>query len=311
MTAHPIECAALSKNYGDLAAVDSLSFAVEPGSVTGFVGHNGAGKTTTLRMLLGLARPTAGGALVLGNASDGRDRSHLARLGYLPEAPAFYRWMTPREFLAFVAKALGMEGEAAGARAAEMLETFGLAPKAGRRIAGFSKGERQRLGLAQAMMGGPELLLLDEPTSGLDPLGRHELLSHIAAIRGELTIFFSSHILADVEKVCDHVVMISRGKLVEAGPLREVLERHSRPSLAVRVRDGAGELASALESQEWAGVVSLADGTIRLDGPEMERAERELPRIIASMGLPLSGLERSGGSLEEIYLKLTEAADEE
>jgi ABC-2 type transport system ATP-binding protein len=311
LTAYPIECSALTKRFGDFTAVEDLTFRVEPGSVTGFVGHNGAGKTTTLRMLLGLARPTAGDAFILGSASDGKDRSHLARLGYLPETPAFYRWMTPREFLAFVGKTVGMERAAAGARAAEMLEVFGLTPKTSRKIAGFSKGERQRLGLAQAMMVDPELLLLDEPTSGLDPLGRHELLSLIAGIRGELTIFFSSHILADVEKVCDHVVMISRGELVEAGPLPEVLERHARPSLVVHVRDGAGELARALEAQDWAGTVNLYDGIIRMEAADIERAERELPRLISTLGLSLSGLERGGGSLEEVYLGLTEAGDGE
>jgi ABC-2 type transport system ATP-binding protein len=310
LAAYPIECNALCKRFGDLAAVEALTFKVEPGSVTGFVGHNGAGKTTTLRMLLGLARPTSGGAFVLGNASGGRDRSHLARLGYLPESPAFYRWMTPREFLSFTGNALGMERKAAGDRTGEMLETFGLASKGSRKIAGFSKGERQRLGLAQAMMGEPELLLLDEPTSGLDPLGRHELLSLIAGIRGELTIFFSSHILADVEEVCDHVVMISHGELVAAGPLPQVLERHSRPSLVVRVRGGAGELARALEERDWAGAVIATGGAVRLEDPDMERAERELPRLISALDLSLSGLERGGVSLEEVYLELTEVGDE-
>lgn len=310
MTGYPIECVALKKSFGDLAAVNGLSFAVKPGSVTGFVGHNGAGKTTTLRMLLGLARPSAGDAYLLGRPCTAKDRSHLARVGYLPESPAFYRWMTPRGFLTFAGRTLGMEEKAIPARAAEMLDVFGLSPKAGRRIAGFSKGERQRLGLAQAMMGDPELLLLDEPTSGLDPLGRHELLTLVFKIRGELTIFLSSHILEDVEKVCDRVVMINRGELVEAGSLLEVLERHSEPALTIRVRDGGGDLARVLEAAGWAGGVSRVDGTIRLDDPDMERAERELPRIIADLDLSLAGLEKSGGSLEEVYLKLTEAGDE-
>jgi ABC-2 type transport system ATP-binding protein len=309
LTGPPIECASLTKRFGELAAVDGLTFSVKPGSVTGFVGHNGAGKTTTLRMLLGLARPTAGKARILGEPSDRGNRSHLSRVGYLPESPAFYRWMTPRDFLFFVGETMGFDARRSRARAAEVMDLFGLAPKAGRKIAGFSKGERQRLGLAQAMMGEPELIILDEPTSGLDPLGRYELLSHVAEIRGELTIFFSSHILEDVENVCDRVVMIGRGKLLEEGGLGEVVERHTEPGFTVRVRRGGEELARALGPESWAGRVSGAETEVRLTGPDTERAERELPRLVSAHGLSMTSLEKTGGSLVEVYLKLTEAAD--
>jgi ABC-2 type transport system ATP-binding protein len=313
LTAPAIECRSLGKRYGDLAAVDDLSFRVEAGTVTGFVGHNGAGKTTTLRMLLGLADPTAGEAYLLGVAGGARDRSHLARVGYLPENPSFYKWMRPGEFLAFVGHTLDMDGKRARDRAAEALELFGLASKARRKIAGFSKGERQRLGLAQAMMGEPELLILDEPTSGLDPLGRHELLSLIAGISGEKTIFLSSHILEDVEKVCGQVVMIRGGRLIEAGTLREVVDRHTAPGFGIRVREegeGAAGLARTLAGEAWAGRVERDGDRVLLVEPDMLRAERELPRVIAGLGLSLVALERSGGSLEDVYLKLSEGADE-
>ena len=294
-----------SASYGGLAAVDGLSFSVEPGTATGFVGHNGAGRTTTPRTLLGLARPSSGEAYLLSAPSGARDRSHLARVGFLPESPAFHRWMSPREFLLFAGTSLGMDEKRARARAAEMLDLFGLSPKAGRKIAGFSKGERQRLGLAQALIGDPELLLLDEPTSGLDPLGRHELLSLISQIRGELTIFLSSHILEDVEKVCGHVVMINRGRLLQAGPLREVVERHTPPGITLQVREGSEGLAGALEGKVWAGRVTQGEGLVRLDHPVLERAERELPHVIAALGLSLVSLERTGSSLEEVYLRLS------
>lgn len=310
MTVSVIECRSLTKLYGGLAAVKDLSLAVEEGTATGFVGHNGAGKTTTLRMLLGLARPSSGVAYLLGARSDSGDRSHLSRVGYLPESPAFYRWMRPGEFLHFVGRALGLSKRRAEERASEMLDLFDLAPKAGRKISGFSKGERQRLGLAQAMMGDPELLILDEPTSGLDPLGRHELLSLITGIKGGKTILLSSHILEDVEKVCDRVAMIRGGSLLEEGSLREVTARHCRPGFAVQVRQGAAELARTLAPEPWAGEVRVEGDLVLLAGADMERAERELPRAIAALSLPLVRMERSAGSLEEAYLKLTEAGDE-
>jgi ABC-2 type transport system ATP-binding protein len=308
MTA-PIECKGLSKHYGELAAVAGLSFTVEPGSVTGFVGHNGAGKTTTLRMLLGLARPSAGDAYLLGKPCLNEDRSHLAAVGYLPESPAFYRWMNPREFLLFVGEIMGMDERERRGKSAEMLEVFGLSRLAGRKLSGLSKGERQRLGLAQAMMADPALLILDEPTSGLDPLGRHELLTLISQAAGKRTIFLSSHILEDVEKVCDRVVMISRGKLVESGKLREVVERNTEPGLIIEVRDGADELARALEGEDWAGKVSLGEGLIRLAGPDFEKAQYKLPGLISLLGLPLLNLQSSGGDLTEVYLKLSGGGD--
>lgn len=311
MGAPPIECRSLTRRFGDLAAVEDLTFNVEPGSVTGFVGHNGAGKTTTLRMLLGFVRPTRGEAYLLGKPCTSADRSHLARVGYLPESPAFYSWMTPLDFLAFVGETLGMGHGGSRSRAAEVLDLFDLSPKAGRKIAGFSKGERQRLGLAQAMMGSPGLLILDEPTSGLDPLGRHELLTLVEEIKGELTIFFSSHILEDVEKACDHVVMIGRGRLLEEGPLREVLRKHTRPGFTVRVRAGGGELAAALRRGGWAGDVSGTETAVRMAGADARLVERELPRVVAALGLSLAGLEQEGGGLVDVYLGLTEGAAHE
>jgi len=160
-------------------------------------------------------------------------------------------------------------------------------------------------------MGEPELLILDEPTSGLDPIGRHELLSLVADIRSELTIFFSSHILEDVENVCDRVVMIGRGRLLEQGELDEVLERHSSTGLTVRVRGGGDGLAAALRREDWAGDVSGTDTEVRLRAPLMARAEMELPRLVSAMGLALVGVEPSGGSLVDVYLGLTEGAGDE
>lgn len=309
MTGKPIECVSLTKLYGSLAAVSDLSFSVEPGTVTGFVGHNGAGKTTTLRILLGLAHPTSGEAFLLGKPCGAGDRSHLAAVGYLPEAPAFYKWMKAWEFLVFVGNTLGMDYPRAKTRGLEMLEFFGLGHKINHKLQGFSKGERQRLGLAQAMIGDPELLLLDEPTSGLDPIGRHELITMISNLRGKLTIFLSSHLLVDIEKVCDHVIMIRKGRMIESGPLREVIDRHSPLGFSVQVGYGEDRLVRALEAEGWAGEVSVEGGELRLRNCDVEKAAREIPRIVAELGLPVVMMEATRDSLQEIYLELAEERD--
>jgi len=310
LTGKPIECVALTKIYGDLAAVSDLSFDIEPGTITGFVGHNGAGKTTTLRMLLGLAHPTSGEAFLLGKPCGTKDRSHLAGVGYLPEAPAFYKWMKPWEFLVFVGNTLGLDYKEAKAKALEMLELFGLGHKITHRIQGFSKGERQRLGLAQAMIGDPELLLLDEPTSGLDPIGRHELITMISNLRGELTIFLSSHLLVDIEKVCDHVIMIRKGKMIESGPLHQVIDRHSPFGFTIQVQEGQGSLVRALEAEEWAGEISTDGERVRLRNCDVEEGGREIPRVVAELGLSMVMMEMTRDSLQEVYLELAEEKDE-
>jgi ABC-2 type transport system ATP-binding protein len=310
LTGKPIECSSLTKIYGDLAAVSDLSFSVEPGTITGFVGHNGAGKTTTIRMLLGLAHPTSGEAYLLGKSCGSKDRSHLAGVGYLPEAPAFHKWMKPWEFLVFVGDTLGLDHREAKARSLEMLELFGLGHKTNHKIQGFSKGEKQRLGLAQAMIGDPELLLLDEPTSGLDPIGRHELIAMISNLRGELTIFLSSHLLVDIEKVCDHVIMIRKGKMIEAGSLHQVIDRNSPLGFAIQVLDGRDSLVRALETEEWAGEVSLDGERVRLRNCNVETAGKEMPRIMAELGLSVVMMEMTRDSLQEVYVKLAEERDE-
>jgi ABC-2 type transport system ATP-binding protein len=196
----------LQKYFGPVRALDGLDLIVESGTVFGFLGPNGAGKTTTIRVLTGLAHATGGRAWVMDAEITADGQNVAQRVGYLPEEPAFYSWMTPREFLDHVGRLFGLTTSERAARVKELLELVGLAEVGKRRIGGFSRGMRQRLGLAQALVNQPDVLLLDEPLSGLDPSGRKEVLDLIKHLRGQCTVFMSTHILdrASVRHHCYH-----------------------------------------------------------------------------------------------------------
>jgi ABC-2 type transport system ATP-binding protein len=203
-------------------AVDGIGFAVERGEVFGFLGPNGAGKTTTMKMLMGLIHPTAGTARLLG-APIG-DLATKRKIGYLPESPYFYDYLSADEFLAMVGRIYGLPKAQRERQAGELLERLGISMARSRPMRSYSKGMLQRVGLAQALMGDPELVVLDEPMSGLDPIGRREVRELIEGLRDAgKTVFFSTHILADAELLCDRVAIIVKGKLRDVGPLGRLL----------------------------------------------------------------------------------------
>lgn len=203
-------------------AVRGLSLSVQAGEVYGFLGPNGAGKTTTLKMLMGLVKPTAGTAQIMGAPLG--DRGARARIGYLPEHPYFYEHLKPEEFLHFYGRLYGLSGQTLKRRAAELVDKVGLGYARTRTLRKFSKGMVQRLGLAQTLINDPDLVILDEPMSGLDPMGRKTVRDLIFELKDQgKTVFFSSHILQDVEMVCDRVGILKSGKLIREGHLSELL----------------------------------------------------------------------------------------
>ncbi len=222
-----IEIQGLGKRFGDRVAVDDLTFDVRPGEVFGFMGHNGAGKTTTLRMLLGLLRPTSGGARVLGHDVV-RETLAVRRLaGFLPGEFALPKEMTARQFLRYIGAMFGFTGPSLERRIGGLLDRFGLSEVADRRLAEFSSGMSQKVGLAQALLNEPQVLLLDEPTSGLDPIGRHDLLELVRSLAAEgVTVLFSTHILTDVEQVCERVAILHQGRLIACGDLEGLKRQH-------------------------------------------------------------------------------------
>jgi ABC-2 type transport system ATP-binding protein len=203
-------------------AVDGISFDVQPGEVFGFLGPNGAGKTTTMKMLMGLIHPSAGKATILGAAVG--DIEAKRKIGYLPENPYFYDYLSATEFLHMVGRLYGLDRAQRSKRAEALLERVGLTMAKTRPMRSYSKGMLQRVGLAQALMGDPELVVLDEPMSGLDPIGRREVRDLMLELREQgKTVFFSTHILADANLMCDRVAIIVKGKLRDVGPLGELL----------------------------------------------------------------------------------------
>lgn len=299
---------ALRKHFGPVHALAGLDLTVAPGTVFGFLGPNGAGKTTTLRILTGLAHATAGRAWIMGEeVGRGETRRHF---GYLPDVPAYYGWMNAREYLVdFVAPLFEMRPADARQRAGELLAMAGLADAAKRRIGGYSRGMRQRLGIAQALMHRPPVLLLDEPVSALDPVGRHEVLEFIAGLQGQVTIFMSTHILNDVERICDTVGILDKGRLVVQAGRDELLERYAQPVVAVEFDARLDEVAV------WAGTVTghpLVEGAsaegrvVHLAVRDAAAAKRDLPALVAQSGLPVQRYEWSRPSLEDVFLRLVE-----
>jgi ABC-2 type transport system ATP-binding protein len=283
--------------------LDGLNLNVEAGTVFGFLGPNGAGKTTTIRLLTGLARPTAGRAWVAGFEIGGDGRA-AQRIGHLPEEPVFYPWMTPREFLDHVGRIFGLSASERSARLKELLELTGLAEVGQRRIGGFSRGMRQRLGLAQALVNRPEVLFLDEPVSALDPVGRKEVLELIERLRGQCTVFMSTHILADVERVCDTVGIIARGQMVAQAEREALLNQYAVPAFEIEAEVNLAHWAELIRSFTWVKSVAVDGRTARVTVTDMATAKHDLLPSALGAGLTVTRYELMKPSLEDIFLRL-------
>ena len=288
-----IEVEGLTKRFGKTLAVDGLGFRVEPGAVTGFLGPNGAGKSTTLRAILGLVHPDAGRTRVLGVPYAALDRP-LERVGAVLEASEVHPGRSGRNHLRVLAVASGLPRS----RVEEVLALVELAGAAGRRAGGYSLGMRQRLGLAAALLGDPEVLVLDEPANGLDPQGIRWLRDLLRALAAEgRTILVSSHVLAEVAQTVDRVVIIHRGRLVREATMAEVA---SMASGAARVRSPQAERLAALLAEAGLAARPLGDGALAVDAPTERIGE-----LAAANGVVLHELASERATLEEVFLELT------
>ena len=300
MNDYVIETHDITKRYGDDVAVDHLNLRIRRGEVYGFLGPNGAGKTTTLRMLLGLAKPTSGGALVLGGRPGSSES--IARIGALVEAPGLYPFLSGRDNLRVLAKHAGVPKQ----RIEVVLEEVGLLHRAKDRFATYSQGMKQRLGVAAALLKDPDLLILDEPTNGLDPAGMAEMRTFIRGLgQQRRTVLLSSHLMAEVEQVCDRAGVISRGALVKEGTVDEL-----RGSDALRVvaepQEQARQLIEGLAEVE---AVATIDGALRVTtDPSGAPA---INRRLVEAGIAVSELGPDRASLEEVFLELTRYGTED
>jgi ABC-2 type transport system ATP-binding protein len=304
-----ISMVGLTKHYGSVQALTELTVDVPAGTVFGFLGPNGAGKTTALKVLAGLARATAGRATINGVPVSAAG-DHRRQLGYLAQDPRFYGWMTGRETLRYVARFRGHD-TGRERRIADLLERVGIAEAADRRTSTYSGGMRQRLGIAQALVGRPAVVLLDEPVSALDPIGRKDVLELMTDLKGETTVFYSTHILDDVQRVSDHVAILDHGRLVKAAPTSVLLGSFTKNMLRV-VLGGAsastGPALAGLHGVTGVAAVSRDGDAWTYDVTAAERASAQVQaavtRFAVDAGLTLIRNSEETLDLETVFLRL-------
>ena len=310
-----IETHALTKSFGDVHALRGVDLNVPRHSIFGFLGPNGAGKTTLMKTLLGLSRPTSGNGAIFGHDIVTESVAIRERIGYLPQQPRFIEYMTARENLLFAAKFFFNGPQAKiRERCDEMLELVGLTDKAERSIKGFSGGEKQRLGIALAQVNYPDLLILDEPASALDPLGRQSVLEIMERLRKHTTIFYSTHILDDVQRVSDTVAILNRGQVVASGPIKSILNGQDGVVYSVSLKgspDGLGERLGNLPWVTHTAVSQINETAIwQVSVNDEAAAESDLLRqVLADPAVTVTEFSRKKYELEEVFMDIVKGDD--
>jgi ABC-2 type transport system ATP-binding protein len=300
-----IELDHLTKIYGEARAVDDVSLAVPAGSVYGFLGPNGAGKSTTLGILAGLDFPTSGTARILGNDVV-RDAAEVRRVtGVLPDVPGFYAWMTAVDVLTMAGRLFRLPKALLRERIEIVLDLAGLTDANGP-VGGFSRGMKQRLGIAQALINAPPVLLLDEPTSALDPIGRKDVLDVVSALAGRTTIFFSSHILEDVERICDRVAILDHGRILLESSIGDLLSSSTSQRITIELGSPveAETLAQLLHDEPWARQIDRRLDRVESVATDLHIAQQRVPALISVHGLSLRRFEIEQRSLEDVFVDL-------
>lgn len=310
-----IQTHGLSKFYKDIEALNSLTLDVPKNSIFGFLGPNGAGKTTTMKLLLGLTRPTAGGATIFGLDIAKDSIKIRSRIGYLPQEPRFFEHMTARETLEFTARFFfkGPDKEIKN-RVSETLDLVDLGEKADRPVGNFSGGERQRLGIAQAQVNYPDLLILDEPAASLDPLGRNDVHTIMRRLKKYATIFYSTHILDDVQQVSDSVAILNHGELVADGPIESLLAGSEGSVYTVTLKGDHLRAYTMLEEQEWVSSVQATGdeqkSAFLVSVKDEQLADENLLRLLLSdPGIIVTEFGRKKYELEEVFFNIVAGGD--
>ena len=312
-----IETHNLSKTYKEVQALKDLNLTVKEHSIFGFLGPNGAGKTTTIKILLGLIQPSEGRATIFGQDMQRNSVAIRKRIGYLAQDPRYYEHLTARQILDYTARFFYRgPKDLIEVRVQEMLEMVGLEDKADRPVRGFSGGERQRLGIAQAQVNYPDLLILDEPAASLDPMGRHEVLEVMEKLRKYTTIFYSTHILDDVQRVSDTVAILNRGRLIAEAPISELLAGDGCSAiyditLKSEAKAAISEARSRVAIQSWVQNLSIAadDGQTDWQVSVSDEAAAEdllLRLILEDRSLKVKHFGRKTYNLEEVFLEMVE-----
>lgn len=303
MTAVSIEN--LSKDFDGILAVNKLSLSVPEGAVYGFLGPNGAGKTTTLKMIVGMTEPTEGHIEVYGNRLEFGSDKHRSEIGFLPDVPGFYDWMTAKEYLAFAGSLYKLSKTVLNDRIRELLKTVGLTKSQNKKIGGYSRGMKQRLGIAQALINNPKILILDEPVSALDPVGRKEVMDIIASLAGKVTVFFSSHILADVERVCDHVIIIKEGKNMLEDSVENIRNLSKSRDMELEFENGGSEtFLDSFKDSGWVETINIEGKKAKIKVNDLDLARVEINEWICKNKVMLRKYIVAEPTLEDIFLKV-------
>lgn len=294
-----LEIVGLKKVFGNNKVIDGLDMKVEDGSVFGFLGANGSGKTTTMKMIMGLTKPDAGKIIV--NGKEVKFGESSKDIGYLPDVPAFYSYMKPKEYMKLCAKLSGLTDY--DKRIEELLDLVGL-EGVNRKIKGFSRGMMQRLGIAQALLNKPKLLICDEPTSALDPIGRKEILDILKSVSSETTIVFSTHVLVDVERICDTVGILNGGKLEVTGKIEELEKSFISNRIEIEIKEKAEEFAKKAKEIEGISSIKIKDNSIIITADNVESSGSEIVKMIAQGGYLLERYQVAEPNLEEVFVEV-------
>ena len=293
-----LEIKNLTKSFGDKAVLRGLSLSVPEHSVFGFIGRNGAGKTTTMKAVLGLLRPDGGEIFVEGEkVTHGQTKTNQL-IGYLPDVPEFYGFMTAREYLSLCGESIGMSRAEIRKRSEELLSLVGLAEEK-HRVRGYSRGMKQRLGIAQALFARPKLLICDEPTSALDPVGRKDILDVLLAAREQTTVLFSTHILSDAERICTDIAFLNDGKIAMQGTVAELKKLHRKEEFSLELA-GAEYITAVTEKFPIAKISGKE--TLSISGGENEM--HALLAFIAEKKIPFTKIERAEPTLEALFMEV-------
>lgn len=294
-----LEISHVTKTFGTRNVINDLSFSVPEHSVFGFIGKNGAGKTTTMKMVLGLLESDKGEIFVNGKKVTFGQNSTNKYIGYLPDVPEFYGFMTPKEYLAMCGQITGMSREDIKEKSEELLKLVGLENE-NKRIRGFSRGMKQRLGIAQALLNSPKLLICDEPTSALDPMGRKEILDILSAVREHTTVVFSTHILSDVERICDRIAFLHEGKIVLSGTLDEIKRLRNGDSIEIEflTEKGVHTFLEHFPDGRQVGKTKLVLHKTK------ESDMLEIMKCLSKNQISIQRLERLESTLEDLFLEV-------
>lgn len=300
-----LEISNVYKRFGETEVIKDLSFSVPEHSVFGFIGKNGAGKTTTMKMILGFLQADAGAIhvcsekVVYGNTKTNRN------IGYLPDVPEFYSYMNPKEYLRLCGEITGLKKEETKERSKELLALVGL-DGVNRRIRGFSRGMKQRLGIAQALLNEPKLLICDEPTSALDPVGRKDILDILSLAKERTTIVFSTHILSDVERVCNRIGVLDNGKLMLEGTVNDIKDNYRTDTLRIELMSGVApkKVEEDLKKLPFVRNINVEENKIDLRLTNAEQQGLSVMAYLVSEKVPVLRYELLEPSLENVFMEV-------